>query len=175
MAHTWKTTFISLTSVVQTEGVSLYTSVKRKAQPVWKLYGKKNLRKILILVHNFASTMMNYIHFVLVVEIIVKVEAMANSRNFAKKYGSKFTLVAVLWVGTPKMIRYFTFLMKAGNWNLFVKSIFIHWEVTQNLKMKTFCGANKYYTVCQTKYVSQFIKVMASNLFHYFTMIPIFK
>lgn len=93
---------------------SVYFSQKEGTTSL-ETMGKKNLRKILILVHNFASTMMNYIYFVLVVEIIVKVKAMANSRNFAKKYGSKFTLVAVLWVGTPKMIRYFTFLMKAGN------------------------------------------------------------
>ena len=70
---------------------------------------EKNLRRI-IMSHKFASTMINYIYFVfIVVERTVKVEDL---RSFAKNYGFKFTFMAVLWVGRPKIISYFTFKKK---------------------------------------------------------------
>lgn len=85
---------------------------------------EKNLQKI-ILVHKLAGTMMNYIYFVLIVKITINMEAISNLETLLKIWFQVYPL-PVLWVGTPKMIRYFTFIMKAGDQNWFIKPIFIH-------------------------------------------------
>ena len=104
-----------LTWVVQTHGGVCVLQSNGGHHQVCKSY-RKNLRTIITLVDNFASIIIicTYCVFV-VVEIIIKVETMANLRTSTKKNSSNFTLMVAIWVGRSNITRYFTFSIKAGN------------------------------------------------------------